>query len=573
MDERLPLPDRRTNFLREIVAADLECNVISEVVTRFPPEPNGHLHIGHAKSLAVNFDIAREFGGRCLLRFDDTNPLTERREYVDSIVADVRWLGYEPDAVTFASDRFETLYQWAEVLVTTGQAYVDDQPADVISAQRGRLGSPGIDSPYRARSAEENLALFRAMRDGSFPDGSRVLRAKIDMAATDPILRDPVLYRVRRAEHPRTGTDWVIYPTYDWAHGQVDALEGITHSIATLEFGSHRALYDWLLDRVPIPGARPRQFEFARLEIDGFVTSKRALRELVDTGQAAGWDDPRLPTLKGMRRRGYQPEIVRSFLAEVGVARTNSAVSAELLTHHVRRHHNAHARRKMVVLDPVRLVLTDWPVGAVAAARVANNPERPEDGERTVEFRGEAWVERDDVAVDPPGGFTRLSVGREVRLRSLVVVTVEDVITDAAGAVIEVRCTHDPNSHGGAAAPGSRVKATLHWVPIESAVRVGALLYDAPPAPVDSHPVAIEQVTVRMALAEESVGDVQPGEVVQFDRLGYFAADIDGSFHRTVALRDDWARHARHFQSPTAKPGSAPPRSAGGGACGRAAGV
>ena len=437
-------PGRPADFVRELVATDIEQGTFGgRVQTRFPPEPNGYLHIGHAKAIAVDFELAREFGGTCNLRFDDTNPDTEETSYVEGIIADMEWLGYSVDTVLYASDYFEQIYAWAELLVNDGKAYVDDQDADTIRAQRGGYGNPGVESPYRNRPAAENLDLLQLMRAGEFADGSRTLRAKIDMQHENMQLRDPVMYRIRRGQHHRTGNTWVIYPTYDWAHGQSDAIEGVTHSLCTLEFDSHRALYDWYLDQLPLPGDQPRQTEFARLNLTHTVTSKRTLAKVVTDGHVDGWDDARMPTLRGMRRRGYPASAIRDFMAFIGVARTNSRHQIELLESFVRTELNRTAQRRMAVLDPIELVLTNWPAGAdgtpmVEYFDIVNNPENEADGTRSVAFGGTLFIERDDFMAEPPKQFFRLSPGREVRLRGAYLVTCTGFETDDAGNVTRV---------------------------------------------------------------------------------------------------------------------------------------
>lgn len=547
-----------SDFISEIVRADNAAGTFDgRVQTRFPPEPNGYLHIGHAKAIVVNFLTAQRFGGTCKLRFDDTNPETEDTEYVDSIIEDVHWLGYQPDGVVFTSDYFGRLYDWAEHLVEHGKAYVDDQDGDTISEQRGGYGRPGIDSPYRDRPAAESLDLLRRMRAGEFGDGERCLRAKIDMQSENMWLRDPVLYRIRRAHHHRTGDEWPIYPTYDWAHGQSDAIEEVTHSLCTMEFESHRPLYDWLLGQLPLPSDTPKQTEFARMEITHTITSKRRLRKLVEDGVVDGWSDPRMPTLSGLRRRGYPPSAIRAFCTETGTTRANARQSIELLESYVRRELNLTAQRRMVVLRPLRLVLDNWPKDAagdpvVEYFEVTNNPENPDDGTRRVAFTGELAIERDDFAEVPPPKFFRLSPGKEVRLRGAYLITATDVVKDADGNVVEVRATYDPESKGGTAPDGRKVKSTMHWVSVPQAVQVSAALYDrlftasvpgeGSGEPLDDlNPASREVLTG--ALAEAALADSAPGQVLQFERLGYFANDPDrpGYFHRTVGLRDEWA--------------------------------
>lgn len=541
------------DFISEIVRADNAAGTYSgRVQTRFPPEPNGYLHIGHAKAITVDFDIAKNFGGICNLRFDDTNPETEETEYVESIIADVRWLGFEPAHVLYASDYFDQLYEWAELLITTGKAYVDDQDGETISAQRGGYGKPGIDSPYRNRTPDENLELFRRMKAGEFADGTRVLRAKIDMNAENMQLRDPVLYRIRRGHHHRTQDRWVIYPTYDWAHGQSDAIEGVTHSLCTLEFVSHRPLYDWCLAQLPLPYEQPRQIEFARLELNNTVTSKRRLARLVNDGIVDGWDDPRMPTLSGLRRRGYPASAIVAFCRDMGVSKTNSRQALEELESYVRRHLNKTAQRRMAVLRPLRLTITNWPAGQVEYFEVMNNPENPDDGTRRVAFSGELYIEQDDFAVSPPPKFYRLSIGREVRLRGAYFVTATEVVTDGDGQVVEVLASYDPQTRGGDAPDGRKVKSTMHWVSRPHAVAASVALYDrlfaaALPGETTGEPLDDLNPNSRELLSgcqlEVALTEAQPGEAVQFERLGYFAADPDQPmhFHRTVGLRDEWA--------------------------------
>ena len=444
----------------------------------FPPEPNGYLHIGHAKSICLNFGIAREFGGRCHLRFDDTNPIKEEQEYIDAIEADVRWLGFDwGEHLYFASDYFEQLYEWAVHLVRNGKAYVDDLTADEIREHRGTFTEPGRESPWRDRPAEESLDLFERMRAGEFPDGARVLRARIDMASANINLRDPVLYRILHAEHPRTGDAWCVYPTYDFAHGQSDAIEGITHSICTLEFEDHRPLYDWLIDNLPVP-SRPRQYEFARLNLTHTVLSKRVLLRLVNEGHVRGWDDPRMPTMSGLRRRGFPAEGIRDFVTMVGVAKADSVVEVGMLEHAVRDVLNRTAPRRFAVLDPLKVVIENYPEGQVEEMEVPNNPEDPSAGSRRVPFTRELWIERDDFMEEPVRKFFRLAPGREVRLRSAYFVTCREVVKDAAGRVVELRCTYDPATRGGDAPDGRRPKGTLHWVSAAHAVPAEVRLYD-----------------------------------------------------------------------------------------------
>ena len=546
---------RSLDNIREQVRADNEAGVFGgRVQTRFPPEPNGYLHIGHAKAVCLNFGVAGENGGVCRLRFDDTNPEGEDAAYAAAIAEDIAWLGFEPDGpAVHASDYFEQLYSWAEHLVRQGLAYVDDQDAETISATRGDFSAPGADSPWRDRSVEENLGLLRDMRAGRFGDGEKVLRARIDMAHPNLLMRDPVMYRIRHASHFRTGEDWCIYPTYDWAHGQSDAVEGVTHSLCTLEFDAHRPLYDWFLDHLPLPGDRPRQYEFARLNLTHTVTSKRGLGTLIEAGLVDGWDDPRLPTLRGLRRRGYPPEAIRAFCAHIGVARVDGVHEIELLESFVRTHHNRVALRRMAVLRPLEVVIDNWPEGHVEYREAINNPEDRSAGARAVPLSGRLWIERDDFMLDPPRKFYRLGPGREVRLRAGYFLRCNDVETDTDGRVVRLRCTYDPATGGGKAPDGRRVRATIHWVSADHAVDARVALYDrlfttpVPGAdgrdPLESYNAASREL-ITDAKVEPALADAPPGEVVQFERLGYFARDPEGPllFHRTVGLRDEWAR-------------------------------
>ena len=545
----------RADFIREIVAADLREGRHATVVTRFPPEPNGYLHIGHAKSICLNFGVAAEFGGRCHLRFDDTNPLKEEQEYIDAIERDVRWLGFDWGPNLFhASDYFERLYEWAVALVEAGKAYVDDLSAEEIRAHRGTLTDPGRDSPWRGRSTEENLELFERMRRGVFPDGARVLRARIDMASPNLNLRDPVLYRIVHASHPRTGDAWCIYPTYDFAHGQSDAIEGVTHSLCTLEFEAHRPLYDWLIDNLPVP-SRPRQIEFARLNLTYTVLSKRVLLRLVNEGHVRGWDDPRMPTISGLRRRGFPAEGIRDFATRIGVAKADNIVEIEMLEHAARDVLNRSAPRRMAVLDPLKIVIEDYPAERIEAVELVNNPEDPSVGTRTVPFARELWIERDDFLEDPPGGFFRLAPGREVRLRGTYFVTCREVVKDAAGRVVELRCGHDPATRHGEAPDGRRPKATLHWLAAAHALPAEVRLYDhlfSRPDPgadgdlfADLNPAS--ETVLGSAFVEPSLAELPLGTTAQFERLGYFCADLDSApghlvFNRALTLRDAWAR-------------------------------
>src|SRR3954447_1231010 len=544
------------DFIRDIVADDLAAGRQKSVVTRFPPEPNGYLHIGHAKSICLNFGIAQEFGGRCNLRFDDTNPTREEQEYIDAIEADVRWLGFDwGKHLHFASDYFEQLYDWAVELIRVGKAYVDNLSAEEIREHRGTLTEPGRDSPWRDRSVDESLDLFARMRAGEFPDGARVLRARIDMSSPNINLRDPVLYRIVHAEHPRTGDAWCIYPTYDFAHGQSDAIEGVTHSICTLEFEVHRPLYDWLLDNLPVP-SRPHQYEFARLNLTHTVMSKRVLRQLVAEGHVKGWDDPRMPTISGMRRRGYPAQGIREFATTIGVSKADSVIEIGQLEHAIRDVLNRTAKRRFGVLDPLKVVIENYPDERSEEMEVVNNPEDPAAGTRLVPFGREIWIEREDFQEDPPPKFFRLAPGREVRLRSAYFITCTDVVKDESGAIVELRCTYDPATRGGDAPDGRRPKATLHWLPATQAISAEVRLYDhlfADPFPgADGSDLfaAIDsgsETVLPGALVEPALGSGAIGETVQFERLGYFSRDPDSTvdrpvFNRTVTLKDTWAK-------------------------------
>ena len=543
------------DFIRDIVEADLAEKRIGTVVTRFPPEPNGYLHIGHAKSICLNFGIATEFGGRCHLRFDDTNPAREEQEYIDAIKADVRWLGFDwGEHLHHASDYFEQLYAWAEQLIRDGKAYVDDQSPEEIRLTRGTLTEAGTNSPFRNRSVDENLDLFRRMRAGEFPNGARVLRAKIDMASGNINLRDPVMYRILHAPHPRTGTQWKIYPSYDFAHGQSDAIEGVTHSICTLEFADHRPLYDWFIENLPVP-SRPRQYEFARLNITYTVLSKRVLTALVKGGHVAGWDDPRMPTLAGLRRRGVPPEAIRDFVRRVGVAKSNSVVEAAMLEFSIRECLNRTAPRRMAVLRPLKVVIENYPEGQRETLEAANHPDDPAAGTRPVTFARELYIERDDFMENPPKKFFRLSPGQEVRLRYAYFIRCREAIKDAAGEIVELRCSYDPATRGGNAPDGRKVKATLHWVCAHDAVDAEVRLYNplfTKPDPAggenfaaDLNPDSLEVLT-GAKLEPAVVRDNSPG-AVQFERQGYFCRDPDSTpdrpvFNRTVGLRDSYAK-------------------------------
>ena len=547
---------RSLDFIREIIEEDLRTGKHATIVTRFPPEPNGYLHIGHAKSICLNFGIAAEYGGKCNLRFDDTNPTKEEAEFAHAIERDVHWLGFQWSDIRHASDYFEQLYEWAEHLVRTGKAYVDSLSAEEMRELRGTLTEAGKNSPYRGRSAEENLDLFRRMRAGEFPDGAHVLRAKIDMSSPNVNMRDPVLYRIRHETHHRTGDKWCIYPMYDMAHPPSDAIEHVTHSLCTLEFEDHRPLYDWLIENLPVP-SRPRQIEFARLNLNYTVMSKRKLLRLVEEGHVRGWDDPRMPTIAGLRRRGYTPESIRSFADRVGVARRENVIDVALLEFSIREHLNRVAPRVMGVLRPLKVVIENYPEGAGEEFETANNPEDPSAGTRRVPFSRTVYIERDDFLEDPPKKFFRLAPGREVRLRSAYFITCTDVVKNDAGEIVELRATYDPATRGGDAPDGRRPKATLHWVSAQHAIDCEARLYDRlfrSEAPEDAgdfiadiNPESLEIITG--AKLEPSVRAAVPFSRFQFERLGYFCVDPDSTgerlvFNRTATLKDTWAKVA-----------------------------
>jgi glutaminyl-tRNA synthetase len=544
------------DFIRTIITEDRAAGKHEgRVATRFPPEPNGYLHIGHAKSICLNFGVAREFGGICNLRFDDTNPAKEDVEYVEAIKADVRWLGFEWSNLHFASDYFEQLYEYAVQLIRGGKAYVDSLDADEIRAHRGTLTESGRESPWRARTVEENLELFARMRAGEFPDGAHVLRAKIDMASPNINMRDPVLYRIRREHHHRTGDTWCIYPLYDFAHPPSDAIEHITHSLCTLEFEAHRPLYDWLVENADVP-SRPRQIEFARLNLTYTVMSKRRLLELVQEGHVAGWDDPRMSTIVGMRRRGYTSEALRHFCERIGVAKRENLIDMALLEHTVREDLNTRAPRVMGVLDPLRVVIENYPEALTEEFELANSPDAAETGSRRVPFSREIFIEREDFMEDPPKKFFRLAPGREVRLRGGYFVACTGVAKDAAGTAIELRCTYDPATRGGDSPDGRKVKATLHWVAAKTALDAEVRLYDRlftveqPGTDRDyREDLNPDSLQARIAKVEPSVASAQPGDRYQFERLGYFCVDPDTKdgrlvFNRTVTLKDSWAKVA-----------------------------
>jgi glutaminyl-tRNA synthetase len=551
-------PSSSVDFVRAIIEEDIRTGRFGgRVHTRFPPEPNGYLHIGHAKSINLNYGVARDHGGKFNLRFDDTNPTKEEQEYVDSILEDVRWLGADwEDRLFFASDYFDQLYKWAVQLIKAGKAYVCDLSADEVREYRGTLSEPGKESPYRNRSVEENLSLFERMRAGEFPDGSRTLRAKIDMASRNLNMRDPVLYRILHASHHRTGDKWCIYPMYDWAHGQSDSIEGVTHSICTLEFEDHRPLYDWCLDALGV--YHPQQIEFARLILNYTVLSKRRLNALVQTGFVSGWDDPRMPTISALRRRGYTPEAIRDFCGRIGVSKANTVVDVALLEHCVREDLNKRAPRVMAVLRPLRVVIENYPEGRVEWVEATNNPEDESMGIRLLPFARELYIEQDDYREDPPKGWFRLGPGREVRLKHAYYITVREAIKDEKGEVVELRCTYDPESRGGSTPDGRMVKGTLHWVSAAHALAAEVRLYEilflkADPDDVPEgedwranlNPNSLETLTG--CRVEPGLAGVAPGSRFQFLRHGYFCMDPDSAggkpvFNRTVGLRDTWAK-------------------------------
>ncbi|MHC4822518.1 MAG: glutamine--tRNA ligase/YqeY domain fusion protein [Planctomycetota bacterium] len=543
-----------TDFVRSIIREDLASGKHAAIVTRFPPEPNGYLHVGHAKAICLDFGVAEEFGGTCHLRFDDTNPSKEEQHFADAIQEDIRWLGFDwGEHLYHASDYFQQLFDWACHLIREGKAYVDEQTPEEMRANRGDLNHPGTDSPYRDRPAEENLDLFERMRAGEFEDGSKVLRAKIDMAAPNLNLRDPALYRIQRRSHPRTGDTWCIYPMYDFAHGQSDAIEKITHSLCTLEFENHRPLYDWFLDHLPIP-ARPRQYEFSRLNLSYTITSKRKLKALVDGKHVEGWDDPRMPTISGMRRRGITPTAIRELCRQVGITRTEGTVDFSLLQSIQRDELNDIAPRRMAVLDPVKVVIENYPEGQVEMVDAKNHPGDESMGKREVPFGRELWIEREDFREEAPRKYFRLKPGAEVRFKYAYYLTCTGFTKDESGEITEIRCTYDPETRGGDSADGRKVKGTIHWVHADTAVQAETRLYDhlfreaIPEATGDFldnlNPDSLKVVTAQV---EPGLADLAPGEMVQFERSGYFCLDKDAAegapvFNRTVALRDSWAK-------------------------------
>ena len=543
------------NFIRDIVADDLSSGRCKEIATRFPPEPNGYLHIGHAKSICLNFGIAQDFGGRCHLRFDDTNPTREEQEYIDAIKTDIRWLGLDwGKHLYYASDYFEQLYDWAVHLIQTGNAYVDDLTADEIRDYRGTLTDPGRNSPYRDRPIEENLHLFARMRSGDFPEGRCVLRAKIDMASGNINVRDPIIYRIIHTKHPRTASKWCIYPTYDFAHGQSDAIEHISHSICTLEFEDHRPLYDWFIENLPVP-SRPHQHEFARLNLSYTVLSKRILTQLVRENRVSGWDDPRMPTLAGLRRRGFPPEAIRDFVSRIGVAKRDAVVDVAMLEHCVRDILNQNADRRMAVLRPLKVVIENYPDSQVEELEAANNPGNESSGTRTIPFSRELYIEQDDFMEAPPKKFFRLAPDREVRLRYGYLITCTSVIKDVNGEVTELRCTYDPATRGGKTPDGRKVKGTLHWVSASHAVDAEVRLYEylfAVSEPgvdgnliQDINPTSLE--VLNNCKLEPCLVNLNKGQTVQFERMGYFCSDTDSTperlvLNRTIGLRDSWSK-------------------------------
>ena len=548
------------HFIQRIIDEDNKTGKFdNRVHTRFPPEPNGYLHIGHAKSICLNFSLAHEYNGKCNLRFDDTNPTAEEDEYVRSIQADVKWLGYDWDNLCFASDYFQQMYDLAIQLIKNGSAFVCDLSAEDIHNNRGSLTTPGQDSPFRNRTIEENLMLFEQMKNGNFEDGSHTLRAKIDMAHSNMNMRDPVIYRILHAEHHRTGKDWCIYPMYDWAHGLEDSIENITHSLCTLEFQDHRPIYDWFLKQLNV--YHPQQIEFARLNLSYTVMSKRKLKKLVDENLVSGWDDPRMPTISGFRRRGYTPESIRNFMSEVGIAKRDNVMEIAKLESTLRNDLNIKCERRMAVLNPLKVVITNYPEGESESLSAVNNPENESDGKREIPFSREIFIEKDDFMEDPPKKFFRLSLGREVRLRYAYFITCEEVIKDDKGNIVELHCKYDPKSKGGNAPDGRKVKATLHWVSaahsIDAEVRKYDRLFQIPdPDKEDNFMDSINPKSLEIlseCKLEPSLEKLEVGETIQFERLGYFCKDQDSNalpvFNRTVALRDSWAKIDKQRQS------------------------
>jgi len=554
---RTELPEKGANFLEQIIIDDLKSGRVKTVATRFPPEPNGYLHIGHAKSICLNFGLAEKFGGTCNLRFDDTNPEKEEPEYEKAIIQDVEWLGFKWRRLCYASNYFQQFYEWALELIQAGKAYVDHQSADEIRETRGTLTEPGIESPYRNRSIEENLFLFEKMKNGEFEEGECVLRAKIDMSHPNLNMRDPVMYRILKKPHYHAGDSWCIYPLYDFAHGYEDAIEGITHSICTLEFENHRPLYDWFLDNVNIP-CRPHQYEFARLNLSYTVMSKRFLLELVNQGIVSGWDDPRMPTISGLRRRGFTPSSIRHFCNEIGVSRVESLVSIEFLHHIIREELNQTAPRVMAVLRPLKVVIDNYPEGKIEELTADNNPEDPGYGTRTILFSRNLFIEEDDFMENPPKKFFRLAPGQEVRLKHAYIITCREVVKDSAGKVIELHCTYDPKTRSGSDQSGHKVKGTLHWVAEEAAMKATVRLYDHLFTLKDLslmeegksytdylNPDSL--IVLNDSLIEPVLAEAKPIDRFQFLRQGYFCADLDHTrekpvFNRIVSLKDTWAK-------------------------------
>ena len=551
----LPSNTENSNFIRDIIGNDLRDGLCEKVVTRFPPEPNGYLHIGHAKSIYLNFGVAQDFGGRCHLRFDDTNPTREEQEYIDAIKTDIQWLGLDwGDHLYYASDYFEQLYDWAVHLIQIGKAYVDDLTADEIRDYRGTLTEPGRNSPHRDRPTEESLNLFSRMRTGEFPNGQCVVRAKIDMASGNINLRDPIMYRIIHSKHPRTANKWCIYPTYDFAHGQSDSIEHVSHSICTLEFQDHRPLYDWFIENLPVP-SRPHQYEFARLNLSYTILSKRVLTKLIRENYVSGWDDPRMPTLSGMRRRGFPSEAVREFIKRIGVAKNDSVVDIAILEHCVRDFLNQHSERRMGVLRPLKIVIENYPDGKTENLDAPNNPAKEEVGRRKLPFSREIYIERDDFMEEPPKKFFRFALGREVRLRYGYLITCTDVKKDPNGEIIELRAQYDPATKGGNAPDGRKVKGTLHWVSAPHAIDAEVHLFEhlftdsEPRSDGDLlkgiNPSSLE--VLQGCKLEPSLGNLDKGQTVQFERMGYFCIDTDSTsdrmlFNRTIGLRDSWSK-------------------------------
>ncbi|HNL39831.1 MAG TPA: glutamine--tRNA ligase/YqeY domain fusion protein [Saprospiraceae bacterium] len=544
------------NFLEEIIDADLKSGKHTSILTRFPPEPNGYLHIGHATSICLNFGLALKFGGQTNLRFDDTNPVTEDTEYVESIIADVRWLGFEPANILYASDYFEQLYEWAKVLINKGLAYVDFSSAEEIAAMKGTPTEPGRNSPYRDTSPSENLALFEKMKAGEFPDGHCTLRAKIDMASPNMIMRDPLLYRIKKAHHHRTGDAWCIYPMYDWAHGQSDSIEGITHSICTMEFVPHRELYDWCISQLGIFPSK--QYEFARRNLSYAVTSKRKLKQLVEENHVRGWDDPRMPTISGFRRRGYTPDSIREFCDRIGVGKREMVADMSLLEFCIREDLNKRALRRFAVLDPLKVVIANFPEGQTEWMETENNPEDPDAGKRELAFTRELWIERDDFMENPPPKYFRLSPGNMVRLKSAYIIRCDEVEKDASGNITALHCTYIPESRSGQDTSGLKVQGVIHWLSVSDAVPAEVRLYDRlfqveDPASEEDFKSTLNPDSLRMldnAMIEPALARVQAGDKFQFTRLGYFCVDPDSTaakpvFNRTVTLKDTWAKEQK----------------------------